>query len=77
MMSEEAWEEFGFRIGPFEIGFSGLAQSIKHTQTETSHILRIRIDPGVKKEEIKARLVRPGLLEIEWPRAKGEEIHVE
>jgi hypothetical protein len=77
MMSEEAWEEFGFRIGPFEIGFSGLGQSIKHTRTETSHLLRIRIDPGVKKEEIKARLVGPGLLEIEWPRAKGEEIHVE
>jgi hypothetical protein len=31
----------------------------------------------VKKEEIKARLVRPGLLAIEWPRSKGEEIHVE
>ena len=77
MMSEEAWEEFGFRIGPFEIGFSGLGQAIKHTRTETSHILRIQIDPAVKKEEIKARLVRPGLLEIEWPRAKGEEIHVE
>jgi hypothetical protein len=61
----EGWEEFGFRFGPFEIGMSGLGQFIKHTRTETSHILRIRIDPAVKKEEIKARLVRPGLLEIE------------
>lgn len=37
----------------------------------------IRIDPEVKKEEIKARLIKPGLLEIEWPRAKGEEIPIE
>jgi hypothetical protein len=76
-MTEEGWEEFGFRFGPFEIGMSGLGQSIKHTRTETSHILRIRIDPAVKKEEIKARLVRPGLLEIEWSRHKGEDIPVE
>jgi hypothetical protein len=73
----EGWEEFGFRFGPFEIGMSGLGQFIKHTRTETSHILRIRIDPAVKKEEIKAHLVRPGLLEIEWSRHKGEDIPVE
>jgi hypothetical protein len=47
------------------------------TRTETSHILQIRLNPAVKKEEIKARLVRPGLLEIEWPRSKGEDIPVE
>jgi hypothetical protein len=76
-MAEETWEEFGFRFGPFEIGVSGLGQFIKHTRTETSHILRIRIDAAVKKEEIKARLVRPGLLEIEWLRSKGAEIPVE
>jgi len=73
----EGWEEFGFRFGPFEIGMSGLGQFIKHTRTETSHILRIRIDPAVKKKEIKARLVRPSLLEIEWSRHKGEDIPVE
>jgi hypothetical protein len=76
-MAEETWEGFGFRFGPFEVGFSGLGQFIKRTRTETSHILQIRIDPAVKKEEIKARLVRPGLLEIEWPRREGEEIRVE
>jgi hypothetical protein len=76
-MAEETWEDFGFRFGPFEFGVSGLGQFTKHTRTETSHIIRIRIDPAVKKEEIKARLVRPGLLEIEWPRSKGEEIPVE
>jgi hypothetical protein len=76
-MTQESWEEFGFRFGPFEFGFSGLGQFIKHTRTKTSHIIRIRIDPVVKKEEIKARLVSPGLIEIEWPRSKGEEISVE
>lgn len=77
IMAEDAWEEFGFRFGPFEMSFSGLAPFIKHTRTDTSHLLRVRLDPAVKKEEIKVRLVRPGLLEIEWPRAKGEEIPVE
>jgi hypothetical protein len=55
-MVEEGWEDFGFWFGPFEVGFSGLGQFIKRTRTETSHVLRIRIDPAVKKEEIKARL---------------------
>lgn len=76
-MFEEAWEDFGIRIGPFGIGLGGLGRSIRYTRTETSHILRIRIDPEVRREEIKARLVKPGLLEIEWPRAKGEEIPIE
>ena len=76
-MAEDAWEAFGFRFGPFEVGFSGFGQFIKRTRTETSHILQIRIDPAVKKEEIKARLVRPGVLEIEWPRSTGEDIPVE
>ena len=39
--------------------------------------VRISIDREVKREEIKARLVKPGLLEIEWPRAKGEEVPIE
>lgn len=73
----EEWEEFGIRIGPFGIGLGSLGRSIRYTRTETSHILRIRIDPEVKREEIKARLVKPGLLEIEWSRSKGEEIPIE
>ena len=48
-----------------------------HTRTETSHLLRIRMSPEVKKEAIKVRLVRPGLLEIEGPRATGEEIRID
>jgi hypothetical protein len=76
-MAEEWWEAFGFRFGPFEFGVSGLGRFVTHTRTETSHILRVRIDPALKKEEIKVRLTRPGLLEIEWPRSKSEEIPVE
>jgi hypothetical protein len=76
-MAEETWEDFEFRFGPFGFGFGNVGQYTRHTRTETSHIMRIRIDPAVKKEEIKARLVRPGPLEIEWPRSKGEEIPVE
>lgn len=76
-MAEESWEGFGFRFGPFEMNVSGLAHFIQHRRTETSHVLRIRLDPAVKKEDIKARLVGPGLLEIEWPLPKGEEIPVE
>jgi hypothetical protein len=76
-MADERWEEFDFRLDPLEMSVSGLGQVIKHTRTETSHILRIRIDPAVKKEGIKARLVRPGLLEIEWPLPTREEIPVE
>ena len=76
-MAEGTWEACEFRCGPFGFGFSSLGRWTQHTRTETSHIVRIRLDPAVHKEEIKARLVRPGLLEIEWPRAKGEEIPVE
>ena len=75
-MAEERWEAFGFRFGPFEMSVSSLGHFIKHTWTETSHILRIHLDPAVTKEEIKARLIGPGLLQIEWPRPKGEDIPV-
>jgi hypothetical protein len=74
---KDAWEAFGIRIGPFGIDINSPGQAITHTRTETSHLLQIRIDPAVKKETIKARLVRPGLLEIEWPRVQGEEIRIE
>jgi len=51
---------------------------ISYHPTSKFHILRLRINPEVKKEEIKARLIEPGILEIEWPRKiKGEEIPIE
>jgi hypothetical protein len=73
----EDWEDFGVRFGPFGVGFTGMGRAVRYNRTETSHILRIRIDPEAKKQDIKVRLVKPGLLEIEWPRTKGEEIPLE
>ncbi|MBI5166318.1 MAG: hypothetical protein HY998_01075 [candidate division NC10 bacterium] len=78
MEFEEFWEDFGIRIGPLGIGLHGLGKFVRYSRTEASHILRIRIDPEIKKGEIKARLVKPGLLEIEWPRkVEGEEVPIE
>jgi hypothetical protein len=67
----------GIHIDAFGIDINSSGQAITQTQTETSYLLRIRLDPSVKKETIKVRLVSPGLLEIEWPRVKGEEIPIE
>jgi hypothetical protein len=72
----EEWEDFGIRCGPFGLAFAG-ASRVRYRSTETSHMLRVRIEAEVKKQDIKVRLVKPGLLEIEWPRSKGEEIPVE
>ena len=72
----EEWEDFGIHVGPFGVGVGRTSRSVHYVRTDTSHVLRIRLEPGVKKEEIKGRLVRPGLLEIGWPRATGEEIPV-
>jgi hypothetical protein len=76
-MAKDAWEACGFRFGPFAVGFSGLGHVLTQTRTETSHILRIRVDPAVKREAINARPIQPGILEIEWPRSRGEDIPVE
>ncbi len=72
------WEEFFYKYGPFSFGLQEeLAGRIKYSHTETSHTLCITIGPDVKKEEVKVRLKRDGVLEIEWPRSRGEEIPVE
>ncbi len=68
----EDWEDYGIRFGPFGVSLGG-AGRVRYRGTQTSHVLRIRIEPEVKKQEIKLRLVKPGLLEIEWPRSQGED----
>jgi hypothetical protein len=73
----EEWEDFGVHIGPFGLGVGRTGRTVRYTRTGTSHMLRVRVGPDVKKEEIKVRLMKPGWLEIEWPRAAGEEIPVE
>jgi hypothetical protein len=40
--------------------------------------LKLRLNPELKKTEIKVRLLKDGILEIEWPRkSEGEEIPIE
>jgi len=76
---EENLGEFGIKIGPIGIGTLGPYRLVKYKQTEDTNIIKIDLNPQVKKEQIKVRLVEPGILEIEWPRMaeKGEEIKVE
>ena len=73
----EDWGEFGIRFGPFGFAFTSSGRPVRYLVTENAHILRVQIDPDVKKEEIRVRYVKPGVLEIQWPRKKGEEIPVE
>jgi hypothetical protein len=72
----EEWEDFGIRFGPFGVAVGG-AGRVRYRSTEKSHVLRIRLGAEVQKQDIKVRLVKPGVLEIEWPRSQGEEILVE
>ncbi|TET92243.1 MAG: hypothetical protein E3J28_06260 [Desulfobacteraceae bacterium] len=81
MKFEEEWDDlFDIKIGPFGMGayFGPRPFKVRYSRTSNSHLLRFQINRDVKKEEIKVRLIEPGILEIEWPRKiKGEEIPVE
>lgn len=79
MEFEEPWEEFlGFSFGPWRLGASFGPFRARYARTQDSHLLRLRIPSHLKREEIKVRLVEPGVLEVEFPRkARGEEIPVE
>ena len=75
---DELWEDFDIRIGPFRWGIHGIGRNIRYTRTEDRHLIRIRINPDIKKEEIKARLLKPGLVELSWPiKKKAEDIPVD
>jgi hypothetical protein len=75
---EDYWGEFGLHMGPLGFGFFGPRRSVRYSRTADSHMLRLQINPDISKEEIKVRLVKPGVLQIEWPRKlKGEEIPVQ
>lgn len=81
MRFDEEWEDlFDIRIGPIGMGafFGPRPFRARYSRTSDSHLVRLRIDKETKKEEIRVRLVEPGVIEIEWPRRKkGEEIPVE
>ncbi len=77
----DEWDDlFDFRLGPFRMGASmgGVRPyKVAYARTEDTHILKLRLDPDLKKEDVKVRLQAEGILEIEWPRKKeGEEIPV-
>jgi hypothetical protein len=80
-MPFEEWDDFfDFRFGPFRMGVGASLRPFKigYSRTKESHILRLRLAPELKKEDIKVRLLKGGILEIEWPREmEGEEIEVE
>lgn len=80
-MVNKQWEDFfNFRLGPLRMEF-GVPQKpfkVKYSQTKESHLIRLQLDPKVKKEDLKVRLLKEGILEIEWPRKEeAEEIEVE
>ena len=81
MFFEEEWDEgFDIRFGPLRMGFGPSLRpfKLKYSRTKDSHLLRLRLNPELKKEDIKVRWLKEGILEIEWPRrVEGEEIEIE
>jgi len=69
---EDDFSKFGINLGSLGIGILGPYRVVKYDRAENTHIIRIDINAKVQKEQIKVRLVKPGLLEIEWPRIKSE-----
>ncbi|MFZ6016819.1 MAG: hypothetical protein ACOYU0_04240 [Nitrospirota bacterium] len=82
MPFDEYENEFlDFRFGPFRMGIGAFLRPFKvsYSRTKDSHILRLRLNPELKKEDLKVRLLKGGILEIEWPMRleEGEEVEVE
>ncbi len=80
MAFEEWYDLFNFRFGPLRMGFGAPFRPcrINYSRTKDTHILRLKLDPEPKKEDIKVRFLKGGILEIEWPRiTEGEEIEIE
>lgn len=78
-MTDEFWDYFfSFHPELWGLYFESFRPfRVKYRRTMNSYMVRLRINPEVKKDEIKVRLVKPGVLEIEWPRKiKGEEIPI-
>jgi hypothetical protein len=76
----DAFEDiFDFRFGPFHMS-SGFARpfQVGYARTAESHIVKLKLQPDIKKEDLRVRLQEGGVLEIEWPRkTTGEDIPVE
>jgi hypothetical protein len=75
---EKILDDLRANITSFGFGICGMDNPFSYSRTDDSHILRFKIDTGITKEQIKVRFIKPGELEIEWPRnTQGEEIPVE
>jgi len=61
------------------VDIGGLKSAVKYSQGESSNVLQISIDPRITKDRIKAHLVEPGTIQVEWPkiRSEGQDIPVE
>lgn len=80
-MKFEDWEDFfDFGFGPLNTGMGASLRPFRssYARTKDSHILRLRLNPELKKTDIKVRLQKDGVLEVEWPwKTEGEEIPIE
>jgi hypothetical protein len=78
MSFDNFWDDLDVDFGPFRFSLGHLSKRIRYRRNDESHILQVSIDPSIDKGRIKARLVKPGLIEIEWPRLNlGEEIPID
>jgi hypothetical protein len=55
-MPFDQWDEFDFGFGPFRFSLGHFAVNIRYRHTEESHLLHIRVDPSIEKQEIKVRI---------------------
>ncbi len=76
-MFDEYDDFFDFRFGPFQMGFGVRPGRVSYSKTEDSHVLKIKLRKDLTKEDIKVRLQEDGILEVTWPRKKGEDVTVE
>jgi hypothetical protein len=79
MAFEEFEDFFAFQFGPFHMS-SGFARpfQVGYARTSESHIVKLKLRPDIKKEDLKVKLQEGGVLEIAWPRkTTGEDIPID
>jgi hypothetical protein len=69
---------FDFRFGPFHMRGVSRPFQVGYERTAAHHIVKLKLRPEIKKEDLKVRLQEDGVLEITWPRrAAGEDIPID
>jgi hypothetical protein len=60
------------------VDIAGLKSVINYSQDKNMNILQLSVDPKITKDQIKARLLEPGKLQVEWPKTtQDQEIPVQ